>query len=383
MEGRKKMKIRLIGFLLAVMFLGCGFSFPSEIPTEYKVSSTAQSAYLFDALSGRVFYEKNENLKRAMASTTKIVSAITAIENCDNLDEKFEIDSRAVGIEGSSIYLKKGERMSVRDLLYGLMLRSGNDCACAIAYHIAGSIEDFASLMNELSKKVGAENSHFSNPHGLDDDNHYTTAKDLAQLTGYALNNPIFKEIVSTKHIKIKDENDEYRYMTNKNRLLSSLEGCVGVKTGYTKKAGRCLVSAVEKNGMRLVSVVLNCGPMFEESAAMLNAICENYRCVEILSPWQYITDIPLNDGEIACVQVFSKRGFKLPLSQEECDDIHIRIDVPKELNTPIQNEAEVGKVEIYFKKHLIFCEKIYTLREVDSRLLRDKVKEIIDRWGV
>lgn len=376
------MKIKLISLCAVVLFFSCGFTFPSELPTECMVSSSAQSAYLYDALSGRVFYEKNENVPRSIASTTKIVTAITAIEHCEALDEKFEIDSRAVGIEGSSIYLRKGEHLSMRDLLYGLMLRSGNDCACAIAYRVGGSIEEFANMMNALVNKIGVENSHFTNPHGLDDENHFASSKDLAKITGYALLNPVFKEIVSTKNIKVESD-DGYRYMTNKNRLLASLEGCVGVKTGYTRKAGRCLVSAVERNGMMLVCVVLNCGPMFEESAAMLNKICDLFKAVEILAPWQYVADIPLNRGEAEFVQVFSKQGFSLPLTQEECDNIHINVEVPQVLDAPVQNEAEVGKVEIYYKNHLIFSEKVYTLREVDSRMLKDKVKQIIDRWGI
>ncbi len=375
------MKIKLFSFILAIMIVCCGFTF--DIPVSVELSSSAQAAFVFDALSGRVFYEKNANQRLSMASTTKIITAITVIENCTDLDEKFEIDSRAVGIEGSSIYLKRGEKLSVRELLYGLMLRSGNDCACALAYRVGGSIDGFAQLMNATSKFVGAENTHFTNPHGLDDAEHYTTAHDLALLTGYALSNPVFKEIVSTKSIKIEGENGEYRYMTNKNRLLSSLENCIGVKTGFTKKAGRCLVSAVEKNDMRLVCVVLNCGPMFEESAKMLNTVCEVYRGVEILSPWQYITDISLSGGKNEFVQAFSKRGFTYPLSKDECENINISVDVPSSLTAPVANETEIGKVEIYYKKHLIFSEKIYTLKEVDSRLLRDKIKEIIDRWGV
>ena len=378
------MKLKLLSLLLLVFFF-FGAAYPQTedfFPQENLVSS-AGSAYVFDALSGRVFYEKNAEVSRAMASTTKIATAITAIEHCADLDEKFEINPKAVGIEGSSIYLRAGERLSVRDLLYGLMLRSGNDAACALAYRIGGSIEGFCELMNGLCEKLKLSHTHFANPHGLDNKEHYTSAKDLAIISGYALSNPVFKEIVSTKNIKIMGDGGEYRYLTNKNRLLSSLENCIGVKTGYTKKAGRCLVSAVEKNGMRLVCVVLNCGPMFEESAEMLNYICEKFQKVELLAPWQYIDDIPLNNGDTDYIQAFSKLGFSFPLSEEECGNIHISIDIPKALSAPVQNEIEIGKVEIYFKNHLIFCEKIYTLREVDSKLLRDKVKEIIDRWGV
>ena len=316
-----------------------------------------------------------------MASTTKIATAITAIKNCEDLDEKFVIDKRAVGIEGSSIYLRVGETMSLRDLLYGLMLRSGNDCACAIAYRVGGSIEGFAALMNELADNLGLKFTHFTNPHGLDEEGHYTTAHDLALITGYALTDPTFSEIVSTKNIKIPSSNGGVRYMANKNRLLNSLEDCIGVKTGYTKLAGRCLVSAVEHNGMKLVCVVLNCGPMFEESAALLKEVCATYEMTEILSSWQYIDDIPLLNGETDFVQAFSRRGFSFPLSVSERSDISFDIDIPPRLIAPIENETEIGEVKIYYKNHLIFCEKIYTLREVDSKLLKDKIKQILEHW--
>ncbi|MBR4271013.1 MAG: D-alanyl-D-alanine carboxypeptidase [Clostridia bacterium] len=359
------------------------FSDIDKLPAPSLVSaSSASSAYVYEVNSGRVFLEKNATVERAMASTTKIATAITAIENCEDLDSKFAIDNRAVGIEGSSIYLRANETMSMRDLLYGLMLRSGNDCACVIAYHISGSIDEFAALMNGLVDKLQLKHTHFTNPHGLDAQSHYTSAQDLALITGYALSNPVFSEIVSTKNIKISDDSGEVRYMANKNRLLNSLEGCIGVKTGYTTRAGRCLVSAVERDGLKLVAVVLNCGPMFEESSAILNEICSKYKMTEVLSPWQYIDDIPLLNGETDFVQAFSKKGFYLPLSEEECGLVSLEVDIPPRLIAPIANETEIGEVKIYYEKHLIFSEKIYTLREVDSKLIKDKVKQILDHWG-
>ena len=219
-------------------------------------SSSAGSAFVFDADSGRVFYSKNADAKRAMASTTKIATAITVIDNCQDLDAEVKIDKRAVGIEGTSIYLREGEVLTVRELLYGLMLRSGNDAAVALAIYTAGSVDEFATLMNKTAEKAGAENTNFANPHGLDNENHYTTARDLAKITAYALNNEDFAQIVSTKNIKIPSKEEGYRFLSNKNRLLSSLEGCIGVKTGYTSKAGRCLVSAAERDGLRVVCVV-------------------------------------------------------------------------------------------------------------------------------
>ncbi len=240
--------------------------------------TTAQSAIVMEQSSHRVLYAKNSDAHLPMASTTKIVTALTVLNHA-NLDEVVEIDPRAVGIEGSSIYLRAGEHLTVRELLLGLMLRSGNDCAAALALHVGGSIEAFAEMMNQTAKENGCEDSNFVNPHGLHDPEHFTSAHDLAILTCVALNNSDFRQIVSTKTARISNEGMEYdRVLVNKNKLLNSYFGADGVKTGYTKKAGRCFVGSATQNGMQVVVVVLNCGPMFEETAEMLNAAFANYR---------------------------------------------------------------------------------------------------------
>jgi len=385
---------------LIVLFVFCGFvcgslllnsrelcfavgGFPLPDAT-ISASCSGASAFAFDADSGRVFYQKNAQQKRAMASTTKIATAITVIRNCDNLDEEVKISAESVGVEGTSIYLREGEVLTVRELLYGLMLRSGNDSATALAYHCAGSLEEFAKLMNETAVLAGATNTNFVNPHGLDDPSHYTTAQDLAKITALALQNDDFRQIVSTKNIKITGNSEEaYRFLANKNRLLGSLPGCIGVKTGYTSKAGRCLVSACERDGLRVVCVVLNCGPMFEESADIINSIYEKYASFEILAPYNVVGSIPLLNGDVASIQVYSRNGLKLALSQEEFSQITVEYDLPETLNAPIKVDEPVGKVQVYFGKHLIFDEKIYTIDEVDSKLLRDKMRDILKKWSV
>ena len=232
-------------------------------------ASTARGMCTMDG-EGRVLFKKDEHKKLAMASTTKIATAITVLDNCTDLDTPFEVDKRAIGIEGTSIYLKKGEKMTVRELLYGLMLRSGNDCATALAYHIGnGDYQKFIDLMNEMARNVGAENTSFANPHGLDEDDHFTTAYDLALISAYAMKNPTFAEIVSTKETKISGV-DYPRVIRNKNRLLHGMDCCVGVKTGFTKKAGRCYVGAIKQNDSIVICAVLNCGPMFEEAAELM-----------------------------------------------------------------------------------------------------------------
>lgn len=240
--------------------------------------TSAQAAVVMERSSHRVLFEKNADKRLPMASTTKIVTALTVLQHSD-LNESVLIPPQAVGIEGSSVYLRAGEHLTVRELLLGLMLRSGNDCAVALALHVSGSIEKFASLMNQVAAENGCTDSHFVNPHGLHDDEHYSSAHDLALLTCVALQNEDFRQIVATKTARISNEGMEYdRVLINKNKLLNSLVGADGVKTGYTKKAGRCFVGSATRDGMQVVAVVLNCGPMFEESADMLNAAFANYR---------------------------------------------------------------------------------------------------------
>ena len=226
--------------------------------------------------TGTTLCERNADTKLPMASTTKIMTAIIIIEDC-NLDDELTVDDKAVGVEGSSIYLKKNEQIDIRDLLYGLMLRSGNDSAAALAIHHSGSIEKFVEVMNSRAKSIGANNSAFANPSGLPDENHYTTARDLCNIACYAMRNETFKEIVGTKNYSGK-----FRSFVNKNKMLSLCEGANGVKTGYTLKAGRCLVSSCEREGMDVVSVVLNCPEMYERSCEIFDECFSKYSLVKI-----------------------------------------------------------------------------------------------------
>lgn len=269
--------------LVACVILLCLATYSLAFAYGREFETSAQSAIVMERTSKRVLFSKNCDECLPIASTTKIVTALTAI-NHTNLDDVVEIPSEACGIEGSSIYLRAGEHLTVRELLYGLMLRSGNDAAVAIALHTAGSIERFAEMMNETASKLGLTDCHFANPHGLHDDNHYCSANDLAVITCEALNNPDFCEIVSTKTYRIANEGYDYdRVLVNKNKLLSNCDGADGVKTGYTKKAGRCFVGSATRNGMQVVVVVLNCGPMFEDTASMLDAAFANYSLKTII----------------------------------------------------------------------------------------------------
>lgn len=235
---------------------------------------------LIESSSRRVLWGKNENARLYPASTTKVLTALCVLNNLP-LDRVVEVPKCAEGVEGSSIYLKAGQKITVEDLLYGLMLRSGNDAAVTLAVETSGSIEGFATLMNATANECGAKNSNFVNPHGLQDKNHYTTAYDLALITAKAYENDGFVRIVSSKLKKITID-DALVVIANKNKMLKLYDGANGVKTGFTKSSGRCLVSGAKRDGMQLVSVVLNCGDMWNESVRLLDFGFDNFEMTSI-----------------------------------------------------------------------------------------------------
>ncbi len=344
--------------------------------------TSAKAMVVIAVNDNKILYAKNENQKLPMASTTKIITALTVINNASDLDKQITIPKVATLVPGTSIYLKQGEVLTIRQLLYGLMLQSGNDAATALAIAVGGDIGSFCSMMNETAKQCGATNSQFKNPHGLDEDGHFTTATDLAKITAKALQNKDFREIVSCKYFQIdKGENTTCRKLTNKNRLLNTLPGCIGVKTGYTSRAGRCLVSAVERNGMQVVCVVLNCGPMFEESQELIEKAFDEYSLVEILPSYNFVADVPVKNGKKPSVKIYSKNGCKKVLSKAEKEKVSISYDYPDELLAPLTKEQNVGEVKININNDLIFVEKLYIMEEVKSTNVTDKIKEIIDNW--
>ena len=371
---------RVISIIILAMLVLLSFS---NNKVSYGESGCcAKAMIVLDTNSGRVLAGKNYDERLPIASTTKIVTALTVLYNCKNLDKEIEIDKRAVGVPGTSIYLKEGEKLTIKELLYGMMLPSGNDSATALAYYIGGSIEKFCNLMNKTAILCGANNSSFENPHGLDSDNHYTTAYDLAKITAKALENDIFKEIVTTKSTRIKGSSvGAYRYLKNKNKLLNTLDGCLGVKTGFTNKAGRCLVSACERAGFRTVCVVLNCGPMFEESEKLFNYVYGNYSYTELLGEYKIIRNVDVNDGKSESVKVFTKRGFSYPLLPDEEKMLEYRYLLPNSIDAPVKKDEIVGDLEIYLNNHLLFSEKIYTMDSVKKIGVWSNIKDIASKW--
>ena len=323
--------------------------------------SGLSSEIVMDVSSKRILFENNAFEKKYMASTTKILTAICVIENCD-INKVVTVTKDTVGIEGSSIYLEAGEKLTVKDLLYGLMLRSGNDCAETLAKHVSGSIPKFAELMNTTAKNIGAFNSNFKNPHGLHNDEHYTTAYDLALISCYAIKNPIFKEIVSTKSIKIPHTTRDYdRLLINKNKMLQEFDGSTGIKTGFTKKAGRCLVTSCERDGSEFVSVVLNCPPMFERSKELLTYSFDNYKTKTIINSENIIDFLPVKNFDKK-MAIGIKNDIKIPLKKDEENKIRIVYDYPEVLPETVKNGDEVGLIKILCENNLLFTEKIYTI---------------------
>ncbi|MBP1155213.1 MULTISPECIES: D-alanyl-D-alanine carboxypeptidase family protein [unclassified Paenibacillus] len=269
--------------LLALLLVWTGTLLPSGVQAAPGVSTSAEGAALIDVASGRLLYSVKGDKRMRIASLTKIMTAIVAIEH-GKLTDMAKVSKNAFGTEGSSIYLKLDEEMNLKDLLYGLMLRSGNDAAMTIAEHVGGSVEGFAYLMNQKAQMLGMTDSSFKNPSGLDADGHYSTANDMAKLTAYALKNPVFQEVVKTKVKKVPNPHESWDYSwVNKNKMLSLYDGADGVKTGYTKLAKRCLVSSATRDGQQLAVVTLNDPNDWIDHARLLDYGFKHYPLVSLI----------------------------------------------------------------------------------------------------
>lgn len=345
----------LICGLLMTMF--------SQSVTAQAVGCSAESAIVIDAVSGEVLYESNAYERRPMASTTKIMSALLALES-GGLDEPFVADSDAIKVEGSTMGLQEGDIVTQRALVCGMLLPSGNDAANATAVHVAGSVEKFVVMMNERARDMGLKDTHFVTPSGLDDDtdDHYSTAYDMAVLTSYALQNKDFAEICSQKYIKLSFGNPPYeRWLTNTNKLLGSCDGVIGVKTGFTDKARRCLVSACERDGAKLICVTLNDPDDWQDHANLYDyAFAKMQECVLPGSGGKFTIDIAggeLNSVSAKCDTV----KMKLPVGAES--KISSKVLVKQFAFAPVSAGEQVGSVKFYYGERLL-CETPITVTE-------------------
>lgn len=338
---------------------------------------TAECAILVEMSRGRVLYAKNEHAIRYPASTTKILTALIVLENCD-INQTVIIPAEAQGVEGSSIYLKKGEKLTVLELLYGLMLRSGNDAATALAIHCGGSVADFAQMMNQKAKELGCTSSNFTNPSGLPSTEHYTTAHDLAIIACAAMQNETFAQIVSTKKITIPwDGMDCDRVLVNENKMLYNYDGANGIKTGYTIAAGRCLVSSAQRNGMTLIAVVLGSRPMYEECSKMLDFGFENYKLERIIDPADYRGQIIVKDGFVETLDYTTKEEFFYPLCKTDTVKIEKQIN-SAEYQAPIKEICEIGSLIIYVNGNKIKNIPLVTTRGTNKNTLFERLKTLL-----
>ena len=335
------------------------FLWVNPISATPKAIANSGSYVVIEKTTGRVLYENNSTQKAYMASTTKILTAITVINNFD-LKTEVKVPKECVGIEGSSIYLQEGEIFTVEDLLYGLMLRSGNDAAETLAVTLSGNVESFVNLMNQTAKRLGATQSNFTNPHGLHNDNHYTTAYDLALITSKALSNPSFAKIASCKsYTAIEKTSNIKRTWTNKNKMLFSFQDATGVKTGFTKKAGRCLVSSAKRNGMELICVVLNEQNHYEVSKKLLNDAFETYRLIKVIDSKKFDYSIP-NKSKSKYYKLTINEDLVLPIGKNE--KFSVETVLPQYFENHLDKNQKVGEIKIYASKQLIFSQNIYTL---------------------
>lgn len=349
------------------------------MPKTYAIQS-GSSHIVIEAESGRVLSSYNKDMRLEMASTTKIATAIVALENSSDKDEVI-ITKEMTGIEGSSLYLKEGERWKLTDLIYGLMLQSGNDAATAIAIKVGGSVEGFVKMMNDFANKLCLENTQFDNPHGLHSENHYTSAHDLAKITAYALKNPTFAEIVSSKSHEV--EGSEYlqaRIIYNKNKLLSSFEGANGVKTGYTTDSGRCFVGAAERNGMQLISVVLNCPDMWERTKALLRCAFNDYKYYKIGDSSKDLDEFSIG-GENISLRL--ERDIYYPLKKGESENFSYVFEPLDDYPAALAAGDAVGTLKVYDRNRLIFSRKIITINEIKHKGALLSLMNLVGDWQV
>lgn len=372
-------KKSMISILIAILLIQ-QISVAQQNTENDKLPLSAKSAILLDASTGRVLYSTNNGEKLPMASTTKIMTALVALDK-GNLDKRVTINKDSVGIEGSSIYLCEKERLTLRDLLYGLMLRSGNDAATAIAIEIGGSLEKFSQMMNEKAKEIGALNSNFTNPHGLHDDNHYTTAYDLAIITREALKYKDFQEISKAKNWTADREVNNY--FLNKNKTLWQYDGGDGIKTGFTKAAGRCLVTSATRNGMQLIAVVLNDGNWFNDCYSLMDFGFDSYKPFVIYSKNQFIKNIDVYDGTKNNVALVTKDELIFPLKENEKDRLKLVVKLDKQsVKAPVKRNDVMGNLQVYLDGELMAKTDLLTNINVKEKSrylkMKDTLKKIV-----
>lgn len=354
---------------------------------------SAQGAVLMDAKTGQVLYDRNMNKQLAPASTTKIMTAIIAIES-GRLDETTRVSVHAASTAGSSLHLYPGQNITLRELVTGLLLRSGNDAAVAIAEHLAGSVDAFVGIMNQKAGSIGALHTHFRNPHGLSAPNHVSTAFDLAWITRYALNNPTFAQIVGTKETQIewldRKGNSHDRNLRNTNKLLWMLEDADGVKTGTTNAAGPCLVSSATRNNQKLIAVVLHDHSRWYDSMMLLKHGFDTYDLYEYAEQGAVFAALPVDSGITDMVDALVATPASLVVNTADYSSVTVEVDLPEKIKAPVYQGQKIGEIIFYVQDKAVKTVDLVAGNAVEERtmskvLLRhwlDTVRRL-SNWGL
>lgn len=400
----KKIFYSILIFLLILINFStvCADDVDNEVDFEDTIEVTASNVselpktnsrryIVYDRISKSMIIGKNEDIKSAMASTTKIMTTIVILEKAD-LNEKVTVSAKAGGTGGSRLGLKRGDKASVRDLLYGLMLRSGNDAAVALAEHVGGSVKGFAELMNEKAIELGLTNTHFVTPHGLDDANHYTTALELAKLTDYAMDNETFAKIVGTKSTTIYI-NNQSRQINNTNELLGVLNGVVGVKTGFTNNAGRCLVTETKRNNMDIITIVLGADTKKDRTKDSVNLIEYTFskykmynleeQIIEEFNKWKNINEkrILIIKGKTSNPKLALGAIEKATIPICDNDKIEYSINALTEIEAPVEQWNVMGKLTVKINGEILENIDIVNVNEVQKRDWKDYFKIVLNRF--
>lgn len=401
----KKILYSILIFLLILLNFStvCADDVDNEVDFEDTIEVTASNVselpktnsrryIVYDRISKSMIIGKNEDIKSAMASTTKIMTTIVILEKAD-LNETVTVSAKAGGTGGSRLGLKRGDKASVRDLLYGLMLRSGNDAAVALAEHVGGSVKGFAELMNEKAIELGLTNTHFVTPHGLDDANHYTTALELAKLTDYAMDNETFAKIVGTKSTTIYI-NNQSRQINNTNELLGVLNGVVGVKTGFTNNAGRCLVTETKRNNMDIITIVLGADTKKDrtkDSANLIEYTFSKYKMynleeqiIEEFNKWKNINEkrILIIKGKTSNPKLALGTIEKATIPICDNDKIEYSINALTEVEAPVEQWNVMGTLTVKLNGEILENIDIVNVNEVQKRDWKDYFKIVLNTYG-
>lgn len=376
-------KLKLAG----IIFFVCFGLIVSPAAAAEPPSINAKAAILLDAKTGEVLYQKNGNDRCAPASTTKILTAIIAIES-GRLDEQVKVSSRAAGTGGSSMYLYAGQNITLRELVTGLMLRSGNDAAVAIAEHLAGSVEEFVNIMNKKALELGAYNSHFCNPNGLNASGHFSTAFDLAWMTRYALTNPTFAEVVSTKETTIEwldRKGKSYdKNLRNTNKLLWMFEEADGVKTGTTSQAGPCLVSSATRGSQKLIAVVLHDHSRWYDSMKLLKYGFDNFELYEYAEQNTVLSTLAVEKGTKPYLDAIVASPAVVVVPTKDYEKVNVEVDLPEKIKAPIYKGQKIGEIVFYVDDKAIKSVDLIAYQDVPEKtVIRIFLGKLLDifRW--